>query len=384
MVSWKVINDKIRACQRLPDREQRIQCLTRLLDQFGRDGSVLFALGEEYEQLDNKTQAAKYFSEAADRFPYPEFQQQAQRALLRIGVPIPEVPRIEPQPYTTIDGHRVRSRGEAMIDDWLHHHKILHEYEKKVPVEDFIVCDFYLPEYDVYLEYWGMPGEEAEKRKQYKLALYEQNKLRIESIGNDDLVDLELKMSEKLRYPRIVGAGRYRPEDRTEFEVIRGQRNYASQIMEEMLGQLRGEVIGTLDFIDKTTFAYLDKIPKTSGIKILTSNTPSEQLSAIQDAARRTAHNRPFLKVVEIKEAKLHMRWIGSSSSFFIDIGADLKSDALGMSTHTIRKVDAALFNEQIKSFDFHWKATEKQLSDLQGKEVKKELIFDSVTAKHP
>jgi len=40
---------------------------------------------------------------------------------------------------------------------------------------------------------------------------------------------------------------------------------------------------------------------------------------------------------------KVHQRWMGSEESFIVEIGADLKSDALGHSTHTIRKINSKI-----------------------------------------
>jgi hypothetical protein len=45
----------------------------------------------------------------------------------------------------TQDGHYVRSKAEAMIDDWLYHSGIVHAYERKLPIAEDMVCDFWIP-----------------------------------------------------------------------------------------------------------------------------------------------------------------------------------------------------------------------------------------------
>jgi hypothetical protein len=50
-----------------------------------------------------------------------------------------------PANYRAIDGHYVRSRGELLIDNWLYMFGVVHAFERKLPVEELLYCDFYLP-----------------------------------------------------------------------------------------------------------------------------------------------------------------------------------------------------------------------------------------------
>ncbi len=78
-------------------------------------------------------------------------------------------------PIRTSDGHFVRSRGEALIDNWLYQAKLVHAYEKRLPIEEGdVLSDFFLPEGStVYIEYWGLQGEHNyDARKQEKQRLY--------------------------------------------------------------------------------------------------------------------------------------------------------------------------------------------------------------------
>lgn len=58
----------------------------------------------------------------------------------------------------TVDGTLVQSDGERKIAEWLHDQGYAYRYDGRLRlVSDFqIRPDFYLPEIDVYVEYWGL------------------------------------------------------------------------------------------------------------------------------------------------------------------------------------------------------------------------------------
>lgn len=97
-----------------------------------------------------------------------------------------------PPTIRTSDGHMVRSRGEAMIDGLLYEHRIVHAYERLVPIEEAMYCDFFLPEYNLYIEFWGMESNPKYKaRKEKKLELYRQNGLRLVEVKDEHINNLE-------------------------------------------------------------------------------------------------------------------------------------------------------------------------------------------------
>jgi hypothetical protein len=86
----------------------------------------------------------------------------------------------------------VRSRAEAMIDAWLYENRIVHAYERLVRVEQQMYCDFYLPEYDLYIEFWGLENNPKYKaRKDKKLEIYRTNELRLIEIKDDHINNLD-------------------------------------------------------------------------------------------------------------------------------------------------------------------------------------------------
>ena len=74
-----------------------------------------------------------------------------------------------PAKYRTLDGHYVRTKSEVIIDNWLYNKRIVHAYERKLPIDEDVYCDFFIPEGKCYMEYWGMQDAEYLKRKETRL-----------------------------------------------------------------------------------------------------------------------------------------------------------------------------------------------------------------------
>jgi len=84
------------------------------------------------------------------------------------GLPIVDDFRIKyPPTKRAVDGHMVRSRAELLIDNFLYYNGIVHCYERKLDIVEPMFCDFYIPDRNVYIEYWGL--EENSKYYERKL-----------------------------------------------------------------------------------------------------------------------------------------------------------------------------------------------------------------------
>ncbi len=106
----------------------------------------------------------------------------------------------------TVDGVAVQSRGERRIGDWLAAHSIAYVYDDRMVVAgDFAMRpDFYLPEFDVYIEYWGMDTPEYRANMEKKRFLYRRDRRRLVSISFRELDDIEAVLEMKLsRYIRL-------------------------------------------------------------------------------------------------------------------------------------------------------------------------------------
>lgn len=97
-----------------------------------------------------------------------------------------------PPAIRATDGHMVRSRGEAMVDGLLYENRIVHAYERLVPIEQTMYCDFYLPEFSLYIEFWGMESNPKYKeRKAKKLDLYRLSGLKLIEVKDEHINNLE-------------------------------------------------------------------------------------------------------------------------------------------------------------------------------------------------
>ena len=79
--------------------------------------------------------------------------------------------------YKCEDGDIVRSKGEREIDNFLYRNNIDHQYETfyKHPVRNKITRpDFYLPKYNLYIEYFGRYGDPSyDKNREEKIPMYQ-------------------------------------------------------------------------------------------------------------------------------------------------------------------------------------------------------------------
>jgi len=100
----------------------------------------------------------------------------------------------------TVDGTLVQSDGEKRIAEWLHQNGIDYRYDGRLRImEGFqIRPDFYLPAFDVYIEYWGMDTPRYKAGMYLKQDLYMHNGKKLISIYPADKPRLDELMRQKL------------------------------------------------------------------------------------------------------------------------------------------------------------------------------------------
>ena len=98
------------------------------------------------------------------------------------------------------DGTLVQSTGERRIAEWLTAHSIAYRYDAKFRIigELQIRPDFYLPELDVYIEYWGLDTPQYKMSMYKKQTLYQQEGKRLIAVYPADLPALDAKLQAKL------------------------------------------------------------------------------------------------------------------------------------------------------------------------------------------
>ena len=94
--------------------------------------------------------------------------------------------------HRATDGHFVRSKAEMLIDNWLYMAEIIHAYERKLPIEEDVFSDFYIPTGKVYIEYWGYDNNPKYlARKKAKQKLYEKYGFNLIELEDKDVLNLD-------------------------------------------------------------------------------------------------------------------------------------------------------------------------------------------------
>ncbi|MCK4842243.1 MAG: glycerol kinase [Methylococcales bacterium] len=94
--------------------------------------------------------------------------------------------------HRSTDGHFVRSKAEMLIDNWLYMAEIVHAYERKLPIEEDVYCDFYIPTGKVYIEFWGYDNDEKYlARKQKKQAIYQKYNFNLIELTDEEVLNLD-------------------------------------------------------------------------------------------------------------------------------------------------------------------------------------------------
>lgn len=104
--------------------------------------------------------------------------------------------------YLCDDGHYVRSLSEMIIDNWLYKNNIMHSYEKRCFLpkhkEVYILCDFYIPSIDTYVEYWGKYQRNYIARKKAKQQFYKENNIKLINVEHENLKNINDYLSSQI------------------------------------------------------------------------------------------------------------------------------------------------------------------------------------------
>lgn len=115
------------------------------------------------------------------------------------------------KPGVTRSGVKVRSRAEQRIANYFDSIGLRYQYEKELLAgallkESISQPDFYLPDHDVYVEYWGLldikDADEREKYSRsmdYKLARYRELGIKLISLYPDDLKNISPIFRQKFK-----------------------------------------------------------------------------------------------------------------------------------------------------------------------------------------
>jgi hypothetical protein len=101
----------------------------------------------------------------------------------------------------TQDRTVVQSKGERKIADWLAERSLEYRYDDKLQIIQgyAIRPDFYLPQFDVYIEYWGLDTTDYIIGMNIKKKLYQQEGKKLISLYPDDLPRLDGRLTQALQ-----------------------------------------------------------------------------------------------------------------------------------------------------------------------------------------
>lgn len=90
------------------------------------------------------------------------------------------------------DGRKVRSRAEALISNFFYNNKIRSVYERTIYYEEdgedkTLHPDFYLPDYELYIEYNEIKKKSYLKSKEYTMAIYKKLGFKVVIMDDQDL-----------------------------------------------------------------------------------------------------------------------------------------------------------------------------------------------------
>ncbi|WP_372830870.1 hypothetical protein [Pontibacterium sp.] len=101
--------------------------------------------------------------------------------------------------YQCLDGHQLPSAGLQKIDDWLYTAGVVHACQRRLPIEEEAVCDFYIPAARLYIEFWDeQDGSGYLAEKMRRKELYQRYQLNMIELSVDDLPELDETLSRRL------------------------------------------------------------------------------------------------------------------------------------------------------------------------------------------
>lgn len=127
---------------------------------------TLVTLGRHNEYLVNRYKSDIFYL----KYLYKHFSQNE-----NIDTDIINFRKKFPTKYRCDDGHYVRSKAEIQIDNYLYNNKFLHVYEK-LYTDSFgnnYYPDFYLPQFNLFIEYFGRNDEKYNNKVKLKKHIYE-------------------------------------------------------------------------------------------------------------------------------------------------------------------------------------------------------------------
>lgn len=164
---------------------------------------------EDNETNSNGRYEDPFFKEVAEFFDGPQKRTKPVVPSSANQVDTENIRNKYPKKYRTRDGHWVRSKAEVIIDDWLYTYGLVHAYERKLPVGENVISDFYIPAANgrpqgVFIEFWGLENDkEYVERMRWKIEVYRKNELPLIELFESDIQNIDDVLPRKLLQYKI-------------------------------------------------------------------------------------------------------------------------------------------------------------------------------------
>jgi hypothetical protein len=177
------------------------------------------------------------------------------------------------------------------------------------------------------------------------------------------------------------------PPQKRDISIGRGQGEEAEKFLRGFLNCFRTEVKAILPYMDKTTFDYLDHIPRCCGMKVITSLIKEREKCL--EKADELAYDRPSLSILELAlksgedeyRPLEHMRWI-CDQNLLIALDTDLKKSALNSRDYSIEVKDVCECSQRLARFNKRWSQSKSDLEqEFEMLVIRKFLYPSSRTA---
>ncbi len=93
--------------------------------------------------------------------------------------------------YRGLDGHQHSSKAHLQICHWLYMAGIAHACQRRLPVDQELCADFYLPAYQLYIECWDDDEGSGLSQRMQRKEFYQQYGFAVIDIEKSDLTQLD-------------------------------------------------------------------------------------------------------------------------------------------------------------------------------------------------
>ena len=105
----------------------------------------------------------------------------------------------EQQTLLGLDGRQHQSREQLQVSYWLYMAGLAYACERRLPVDEELYADFYLPAHQLYIELWlqGDAGQLAQRMQRKQI--YQQLGMAVVDLEDEDFKQLDEVLTRKLR-----------------------------------------------------------------------------------------------------------------------------------------------------------------------------------------